>query len=129
MEPIPPISKIFSLVAQQERQWASNFLLTNINHTSVNRNSVVKFSFYGRLGHAENVCYRKMGFPNQENKNFRFNINRKICTHCGRNGHIIDTCYRKHDFPPGYNSPNSRTAPLLNVVLTDDIPFKNCLQE
>ena len=128
MEPIPPISKIFSLVAQQERQLASNFLLTNINHISVNRNSV-KCSFCGRLGHAENVCYRKVGFPNQENKNFKFNNNKKICTHCGRNGHTIDTCYRKHGFPPGYNPPNSRTAPSLNVVLTDDIPFKNCQQE
>ncbi|XP_068475279.1 uncharacterized protein [Phaseolus vulgaris] len=81
------------------------------------------------LGHAENVFYRKVGFPNQENKNFKFNNNKKICTHCGRNGHTIDTCYRKHGFPPGYNPPNSRTAPSLNVVLTDDIPFKNCQQE
>ena len=129
MEPVPPISKIFSLVAQQERQLASNFLITSINHTSTSRNSTITCSFCGKLGHTENVCFRKVGFPNQENKNFRFNNNRKVCTHCGKIGHTIDTCYRKHGFPPGYNPPNSRTTPLLNAILTDDVSSENCQQE
>ncbi|XP_068504289.1 uncharacterized protein [Phaseolus vulgaris] len=129
MEPVPPISKIFSLVAQQERQLASNFFITSINHTSTSRNFAITCSFCGKLGHTENVCFRKVGFPNEENKNFRFNNNRKVCTHCGKIGHTIDTCYRKHGFPPGYNPPNSRTTPLLNVILTDDVSFENCQQE
>jgi len=129
MEPVPPISKIFSLVAQQEHQLASNFFITNINHTSAKHNYVVTCSFCGKLGHTENICFRKVGFPNQENKNSIFNNNRKVCTHCGRNGHTIDTCYKKHGFPPSYNPPNGRTTPLLNDVLTNDISSKNCQQE
>ena len=39
MEPIPPIPNIFSLVAQQERQLANNFSVTNINSVSSNRNN------------------------------------------------------------------------------------------
>jgi len=70
-----------------------------------------------------------VGFPNQENKNFRFSSNRKVCTHCGRNGHTIDICYKKHGFPPGYNVPNNRTTPLINDFLIDDISSQNCQQE
>ncbi|XP_068475074.1 uncharacterized protein [Phaseolus vulgaris] len=129
MESVPPISKIFSLVAQQERQLTSNFWVTNINHAGTNRNSAVTCSFCGKLGHTENICFRKVGFPNQEHKIFRFNGNRKACTHCGKNGHTIDTCYRKHGFPPGHNFPNSRIGPLLNDVLADDVSSENFVQE
>ncbi|XP_068487340.1 uncharacterized protein [Phaseolus vulgaris] len=129
MEPVPPISKKISLVAQQERQLASNFLIPNINHASASRNSTPTCSFCGKFGHTEKICFKKVGFPNQENKNFRFNSNRKICTHCGKNGHTIDTCYRKHGFPSGYNPPNSRTTPLLNANVTDDVSSEICQQE
>ncbi|XP_068461654.1 uncharacterized protein [Phaseolus vulgaris] len=65
MEPIPPITKIFSLVAQQERQLASNFLITSVNSVNSNRSIPAVCSFCGKNGHTENACFRKIGFPNQ----------------------------------------------------------------
>jgi len=129
MEPIPPIPKIFSLVAQQVRQMASNFLVTNVNNASTNRNISTSCSFYGKIGHIENVCFKKVGFPNQDYKTFRTNSHRKVCTHCGKTSHTIDTCYRKHGFPPGFNFTHTKTNQVHNVVLSDEVFSKHCNQE
>ena len=104
MELIPPMTKIFfSLVAQKERQLASNFLITNVNNVNSNRIIHVIFSFCGKNGHTENTCFCKIGFPNQENKVYKFgsNSNKKLCTNYNRTGHTVDTCYKKHGYPLG----------------------------
>jgi len=80
MEPIPPIPKIFSLVAQQECQLANNFSVTNISSVNSNRNSVLGVcTFCGKNGHIENVCFCKVDFPGQDNRTYK--NNRKTCTH------------------------------------------------
>ena len=99
MEPIPHITKIFSLVAQQERHLYSNFLIPTLNNVSSSRNIPVICSFCGKNGHTENVCFRKIGFPNQENKTHK--SGKKVCTHCNKIGHTVDICYKKHGYPPG----------------------------
>ena len=109
MEPIPPIPKIFSLVVQQERQMASNFLVTNINNANTNCNISTGCSLCRKIDHIENACFKKVGFPNQDNKNFRTNSHRKVCTHCGKTGHTTNTCYKKHGFPPGFNFTHTKT--------------------
>ncbi|XP_068491926.1 uncharacterized protein [Phaseolus vulgaris] len=73
MEPVPPISKIFSLVAQQERQLSSHALIANIKNVQpmVNKNNVQSYvvcSFCGKNGHNDSVCFKKHGFPNQNEK-------------------------------------------------------------
>ena len=68
MEPMPPITNFFSLVAQQERQLASNFLTTSVNSFNSNWSIPAIFSFCGKNGYTENACFRKIGFPNQEKK-------------------------------------------------------------
>ena len=86
--------------------------------------------FCGKIGHTENVCLRKVSFPNQDNKNFRTNSHRKVCIHCGKTGHTIDTCYRKHGFPPGFNFTHTKTNQVHNVVLSDEVFFsEHCNQE
>ena len=107
MEPAPPISKIFSLVAQQERQLSSNALIANIKNVQPmvkksNVQSSVVCSFCGKNGHNDSVCFKKHGFPNQNEKKVSHNGNRKVCTHCNRTYHTVDTCYKKHGYPPGY---------------------------
>jgi len=83
-----------SLVVQQERQLAINFSVSNINSANSNHiSSFVICTFCGKNGHSENACFHKVGFPNQENKFFKNNGNKKICTHYGINGHTIETCY------------------------------------
>ena len=122
MDPIPAISKIFSYVAQQERQLLGN-ISSNLNLESrdISINAVkVVCDFCGRVGHMENVCYKKHGMPpnydgKSKSNNMRYG---KMCTHCGKNGHTIDVCYRKHGFPPGYKTYNGRTT-ANNVVAVD----------
>lgn len=78
MEPIPPISKIVSLVAQQEQQLSNNALIANIRNVQpmVNKSNVqssVVCSFCGKNGHNDNVCFKKHGFPNQNEKKVSHN--------------------------------------------------------
>nr|KYP67125.1 hypothetical protein KK1_013448 [Cajanus cajan] len=125
MDPIPPISKIFSYVAQQERQLlGSNFVANTVTKTAAINATASSFTctHCGKSGHTENLCYRKHGFPsNHDDKSNRGASNRsgKICIHCGRNGHTIDVCYRKHGFPPGYKSPTGKTS-IVNNTVTDE---------
>jgi len=107
-------------VAQQERQLANNFSVININSVNSNQNNVPGVCiFCGKNGHTENVCFRKVGFPGQDNRTYK--NNRKTCTHCGRNGHTVDTCYKKHGYPPRYKFYNGKTGQINNVVTTDEV--------
>lgn len=104
MDPIPPISIIFSLVVQQERQLSatvpiSNFHSLNNSHTAHPSNTLC--SFCGKSGHFEAICFRKHGFPATDIRTTKMS-SRKLCTFCNRTGHTVDICYKKHDFPPGY---------------------------
>jgi len=135
MEPIPPISKIFSLVVQQEHELASNTLVTNninsvVSNISVNRNpsfASITCNFYGKIGHTEKVCFRKNGFPNKDNRKYKNNNNKKICTHCGINGHIVKNCYKKHGYPPGYKFFNGGKHSQINsIVSIDDVSSEKC---
>ena len=121
MDPIPPISKIFSYVAQQERQLLGNSspnLTFESKEISINAARSI-CEFCGRAGHTENVCYKKHGMPlNHEARNKTYG-GRKSCTHCGKMGHTVDVCYRKHGYPPGYKPYSGRTT-VNNVVTMND---------
>jgi len=137
MDPIPLISKIFSLVVQQEHQLVSNTLVTSINNVvsniSINRNlgyassASVICNFCGKIGHTEKVCFRKNGFPNKDNRMYKNNNNKKICTHCGISGHTVESCYKKHGYPPRYKFSNGGKPSKINsIVSTDDVSSENC---
>jgi len=132
MEPIPLISKIFSLIAQQERQLANHISvsISSINNVDSTRTSSSTLcTFCGKHVHTENVCFRKVGFPNHDNRNSKSNT-RKVCTYCNRNGHTVDTCYKKHGYPPGYKSYNSnRTNQINSLITTDGVFSEPCLKE
>ena len=63
MDPLPPISKVFSYVVQQERQFVnSNMLGSMINATSISSGS----NFYtcrGKDNHTIENCFQKNGYP------------------------------------------------------------------
>jgi len=101
MDIVPSITKIFSLVVQQEL--ASSHLVSNINSANIKHvNSSAVCTFCGKSGHFENACFRKIGFPSQDNRTLKNSGNRKHFTYCNRSGHIIDSCYKKLDYPVGY---------------------------
>ncbi|XP_025982783.1 uncharacterized protein [Glycine max] len=126
MDPIPAITKIFSYVAQQERQLLGNSSPNlNFEPKDVSINAAKTICDYcGRIGHTENICYKKHGMPlNHETRN-KGTSGRKSCTHCGRMGHTVDVCYRKHGYPPGYKPYNGRST-VNNVVTMDSQPMED----
>ena len=129
MDPIPAISKIFSYVAQQERQLLGNsFPSLNFEPKDISINAGKTICDYcGRIGHTKSVCYKKHGMPlNHEGRN-KNTGGRKTCTHCGKIGHTVDVCYWKHGYPPGYKPYNGRTT-VNNVVAVDSKPVDDQTQ-
>ncbi|XP_017416127.1 uncharacterized protein LOC108326991 [Vigna angularis] len=116
LDHIPDISKVFSPVAQQERQLSSANLIVatktqdigNVTACTASTSSTV-FNYCGKYGHSEVVCYRKNDFPNQD-KGFKSALTgRKHCTHCNKSDHTMEVCYEKHGYPPGHKFYNKHT--------------------
>ena len=79
--PLPGLSKVFSLIVQEEKQRrlgvrsiASMDTLT-LNSTSSSLDCAI-------------TCKNK----------------RPVCSHCNIDGHIVDKCYKLHGYPLGYKS-------------------------
>jgi len=130
LDPIPPISKIFSLVVQQERQFMAGHVAAQIrgnyvpipSSSSDNSHTPIACTHCHRPGHTENTCFRKHGFPNQDPRSVKPNNNnsRKVCTHCNRNGHTIDVCYKKHGYPPGHRLYSTKPSQINNAATQSD---------
>ena len=84
MEPLPPITKVFSLIIQDERQRSINYrLYTPPDSVAANdSNSTVAIS-----------AARLNSKPKKD---------RPTCSHCGILGHTVDKCYKFYGYPPGY---------------------------
>nr|KYP40999.1 Retrovirus-related Pol polyprotein from transposon TNT 1-94 [Cajanus cajan] len=96
LDPLPSITKVFSMVVQQERQLNIGILpepLVLATQTQFPSNSQGKVRFNGKK---------------QSNKH---------CTYCKKNNHTIETCFFKHGFPPGYRTTKSSS----NVVASSSI--------
>jgi len=137
LDPMPDVTKIFSFVLQQERQLvAAHPSISNRDtlapSSSGNSNSssthalaassTLVCTFCHKSGHTKAVCYRKHGFPSQDNKNSKPQLTRKLCTFCNKSGHTIKVCFKKHGYPPGYKFPNGRQPHINNVSTQDDAP-------
>ncbi|WVZ17715.1 hypothetical protein V8G54_010697 [Vigna mungo] len=99
LDPLPPISKIFSLVIQQERHIMTDHVTASMKTVSnsnspcqPNGSTTITCTYCNRVGHQETTCFKKHGFPNQDHRNAKTtnNNNRKICTYCRKTGHTID---------------------------------------
>ncbi|XP_073224731.1 uncharacterized protein [Cicer arietinum] len=94
MDPLPSISKVYSMVVQQE---------PNTNPTTPD-NTVFHFNSgnpsFGGQGPPQHARGRGRG----QSKNQVF------CTNCHKTNHTVETCYFKHGFPPGYRSHKPPTS-------------------
>ena len=105
LEPFPSISKVCSLILQEEKR---------------------------SFGHGVNIVYptevtamfanHAKGFngnqgQNQGNRGNKghFKKDKPICTYYGLSGHIVDKCYKLHGYPPGYKHKGSNQA-MANQV-------------
>ena len=121
MDPIPTIPKIFSYMAQQERQLGNNPLSSfNLEPKEVSSINAVKIvcEFCGCTGHNESICYKKHALPPNHDGKGRGYSTRKTCIYCGKLGHTIDVCYKKHGYPPGFKFNNGK-AIANNIVAAE----------
>ena len=103
IEPFPSLSKVCSLILQEEKRRSIGNTVNMVQQLDVvaiyvNNNR----SFQGNQGH------NKGG---EKGKN-----ERPICTYCGFIGHKVDKCYKLHGYPPGYK-PKGANKPMANQVL------------
>ncbi|XP_073022626.1 uncharacterized protein [Primulina eburnea] len=88
MDPIPVISKVFSLVVQEERQRSI--------HKDITSPSADQYSFT----HQSSSSVAAMTKGNQYVKDN--SGDKPICSHCHMTGHTITKCYKIHGYPVGH---------------------------
>ena len=103
MDPIPSLSKVYSLLIQEETQRSvTNSSIGKVDSTTL----VAKMpSVNANLGN--NLAGNG---PSDKGKE------KPICTHCGKIGHTADKCYRLHGFPPNFKFKN-KTAMAHQVSI------------
>jgi len=101
MDPVPPLSKVFSLIIQDENQRKVG--------AAKKMQLDIAIALASTLA-AKNV---KKG--------------RSQCIHCGAMGHVVDKCFKLHGYPPGYKfkfAKGQAAAALLpfanNVIAFED---------
>ncbi|CAJ2668236.1 unnamed protein product [Trifolium pratense] len=142
MDPLPTVSKAFSLVLQQERELLGNGITTSQtdeNAIALAANASRNASNYGSknasnygsgtsrnrgnppvLANPSNFSGNNAANGHGRGKNFYANKGpsgqNRMCTYCGRTNHIIDGCFELHGFPPGYKPKGKSQA---NSAQTD----------
>ena len=102
MNLIPPLSKVFSLLLQDEKQRkvsAGKKVLTDTT--------------------AALAAFRPKSSGNVKNFS-KSRTGRPQCTHCGAMGHVVDKCYKLHGYPPRYKFKNKSQTFASNLVTIED---------
>lgn len=93
MSPLPPITIVFSLVIQQERQFNSENNVYSKALAAGTATATGKGSSFGSSNGDKKPGKDKFSKGQSGNKG-------KVCSYCGKNGHMVDTCFKKYGFPP-----------------------------
>ncbi|XP_019415976.1 PREDICTED: uncharacterized protein LOC109327330 [Lupinus angustifolius] len=133
LESLPSMSKVFSMVIQQERQFEhpSNHelepkvLFVNSQQTNQYRGTNTNPNF---------SSFRRRGGSPSRGRNGRFTRagrgqGNKFCTYCKRTNHTIDTCFLKHGYPPGYQSSRPNRRPNIFALDKLDTTYTTDTQE
>ncbi|GAU43620.1 hypothetical protein TSUD_185130 [Trifolium subterraneum] len=111
MDPLPNISKVYSLLVQQERQSllifddskalaASQTDYSGGGASSSSQNPSY-FSGRGHSSSSQHNSYRGRGGRSYGGRGRgKPSTGNKLCTHCGMTNHVIDQCFKKYGFPP-----------------------------
>ncbi|XP_023913299.1 uncharacterized protein LOC112024884 [Quercus suber] len=104
LEPVPSLSKVFSLLLQDEKQ----------RKVGAGKKFLVDTS----------AALAAFGSKPRNTKTFvKFKNGRPQCTHCGAMGHVVDKCFKLHGYPPGYKSKNKGGPPFANNVVAAKSPL------
>ena len=99
MDPIPSLSKIYSLKIQEETQRS----IPNAPVVKVDSIVLAAKVSTDQVNHVTNLV--NSGGKGKD---------RPVCTHCGKTGHTVDKCYKLHGFPLGFKFKN-KTAMAYQV--------------
>ncbi|GAU44272.1 hypothetical protein TSUD_133180 [Trifolium subterraneum] len=102
MDPLPTISKVYSLLVQQERQAVipideSKLLAVNGYSSHAGRDD--GYSSYVGRGQSNRGRGSRGGGRHSTGRGNHGKGNR-YCTHCGQTNHIIDDCWKNYGYPP-----------------------------
>ena len=101
MDPIPSLSKVYSLLIQEETQrTAPNASIIKVDST---------------------VLAAKLSNDHHSTNSSGKGKDRPVCTHCGKTGHTVDKCYKLHGFPPGSKFKNKSS--MAHQVSSGFLPF------
>ncbi|XP_020240280.1 uncharacterized protein LOC109819099 [Cajanus cajan] len=100
----PNVNRVFALVAQQERQFATE-------NASMPKALIVA---------SDDASHSKRNQGNGNGWNNRYTS--KKCSWCEKMGHTIDVCYRKHGFPSSFKFKNSKNIVprSANMLMTEE---------
>ncbi|XP_035551155.1 uncharacterized protein LOC118349715 [Juglans regia] len=134
LDPIPPVTRVFSLIQQQERQHQlthhapspdSMALAIKIPFSPQNFSPQTRphqkrdrpFCTHCKItGHTFDTCF-KAG-----------NVESPLCTHCHLSGHVVDKCYKLHSYPPGHIFFNKASNPTV-LATQSSISYPSQLEE
>ncbi|XP_070022765.1 uncharacterized protein [Nicotiana sylvestris] len=102
MSPLPPISKVYPILQQDESQRetphapsftgdSASFLASPNSFNNTNKNFTQRINFDSKR-----------------------NANSVSCKYCKKTGHTVDKCYRLHGFPADFSSPRTRSQHLVS---------------
>ncbi|KAK4487002.1 hypothetical protein RD792_006317 [Penstemon davidsonii] len=112
MDPLPPISRVFALATQAERQKLIG------QKTQLDLSSSMAFASKNTLQQQQNPRpYNQFKQSSQPN-NFK-KKDKPICAHCNIQGHTIDKCFKLHGYPPGFQFKPKQQPQSLNQVSDD----------
>lgn len=133
IDPLPPVTKVFSYI----QQWERHQLITSAT-PSIDSVALVAQKFSSKpsnfavkrdkpycshckiVGHTLAQCFNSG------------NVEASLCTHCEMNGHTADRCYKLHSYSPGHKlhkpcinvvaieSPDSTSSSESNMALTKE---------
>ncbi|XP_012851790.1 PREDICTED: uncharacterized protein LOC105971482 [Erythranthe guttata] len=106
MDPLPPISKVFAFISQEERQRS---VVSSHVESSGSVFSVKNEAFKRSI----NNQFYNPGLKKRE---------RSFCTHCNMQGHTVEKCYKLHGYPPSYKQ-KSRFSSHANQFSGFDTPL------
>ncbi|GAU15979.1 hypothetical protein TSUD_338500 [Trifolium subterraneum] len=93
MDPLPPLSKVYSLLVQQERQY-----VTPLDESKLLAMSNTQYSSRGASSSRGRGGYSRGGGRSSSGRGK--SSNSKVCTYCGMTNHVIDNCFKKYGYPP-----------------------------
>ncbi|XP_075634004.1 uncharacterized protein LOC142606574 [Castanea sativa] len=116
MDPIPSLSKVYSLLIQEQTQ-------RSVTNTFVAKVDSTVLAAKMPNGHAN------LGTNLASTSSSGKGKDRPICTHCGKTGHIVDKCYKLHSFPLGFKFKNkpSMAHQVSSSPTLEFLPFASSL--